>query len=301
MFDINAIPSQKDKVAIVTGSNAGLGYETALALAKLDTTVILACRNKDKAEKAKQSIMKSAPRASLDILLVDLSDLSSVRSFADVFNKKYERLDLLINNAGVMIPPYTVTKDGFELQLGANHLGHFLLTGLLLDTLLKTNGSRVISLSSIAHKDGKIQFDDLHWEKKYSAIGAYGQSKLACLMFAFEMQRRLEKSGHSELISVAAHPGVSPTELSRHIPSWLVGIFTFLGPIFSHPPEKGALPTLMAALDESVIGGEYFGPQGFNDMKGKPGRAKSTKLANDENVAKQLWEVSEKLVDFSYL
>lgn len=302
MFDINSVPSQKGRISLVTGANAGLGYETALALAKLESTVILACRNPEKAENAKQRILNTVPTAQLDILIIDLSELASVRTAAEEFNKKYERLDLLINNAGVMIPPYTVTKDGFELQFAANHLGHFLFTGLILDTLLKTKNARIVSLSSIAHKDGKIHFDDLHWEKKYSAIEAYNQSKLACIMYGFELQRRLEKAGHKDVMSVVAHPGVSITELARHIPSWLVTIMEYtIAPIFTHPPKEGALPTLMAALDSSVKGGEYFGPQGFNDMKGKPGRAFSTKLANDEVVAKQLWEVSEKLVGLSYL
>lgn len=301
-FSINNVPSQKGQIAVVTGANTGLGYETALALAQKEAKVILACRNTTKAENAKSKMLQTAPDADIEVLQLDLSKLSSVRAAAKSYQSKYNRLDLLINNAGVMMPPYTLTEDGFELQFGVNHLGHFLFTGLLLDMILKTPNARIVSLSSIAHKSGIINFDDLQSEKKYSASKAYGQSKLACLMFAYELQRKLEKAGYQSTISVAAHPGVSPTELIRHMPKWLVSILSAtIGRLVTHPPEEGAKPTLMAALDSNVDGGNYFGPTGFNEMKGDAGKVDSTDLSKDKAVAEQLWTVSEELVGFEYL
>lgn len=298
-FNIDNIPSQKGKIAIVTGANTGLGFETALALVKKETKVIMACRTIEKAETAKQDILRKVPGADLEILPVDLSSLSSVRDFAKSYLAKHSQLDLLINNAGIMMPPYSRTIDGFESQMGTNYFGHFLLTGLLLDIITKTPGSRIVSLGSIAHKKGEINFEDLHWEKKYSAMGAYRQSKLACLMFAYELQRRLETTD-MKTISVAAHPGVSITELVRHYPKWLMFVSSLLFPLFSHSPEKGALPVLYAALGPDVRGGDYFGPQGRSEMTGDPGKAESTSLSHNEDIAKQLWEVSEKLTGFKY-
>jgi NAD(P)-dependent dehydrogenase (short-subunit alcohol dehydrogenase family) len=301
-FNIDQIPSQKGRIAVVTGSNTGLGYETALALAQKEAKVILACRNMTKAENAKNRILQAAPGADVDMLQIDLSKLDSVKGFARNFQDRYHQLDLLINNAGVMMPPYTETDDGFELQIGANHLGHFLLTGLLMDKLVETPNSRIVSLSSLAHKNGAINFDDLHSKKEYSASKAYGQSKLACLVFAYELQRRLENAGHHDTLSVAAHPGIAFTDLGRHFPKLLYTVLTrVLGPFVSHPPKEGAKPTLLAALGERVSGGEYFGPTGFREMKGKPGKATSTELAKDEEVARRLWEVSEALTGIQYL
>lgn len=294
-FQLSAIPSQKGRVAIVTGANAGLGFETTKALAQKEATVIMACRNANKAKKAIARIKRDLPQAELEFLALDLSKLDAVRQFATQFKQKYNRLDLLINNAGVMMPPYQKTADGFELQFGVNHLGHFLLTDLLLDVLLATENSRVVSLSSIAHKNGEINFDDLQSEQKYSKIKAYGQSKLACLLFAIELDRRLlQTKGHSG-ISVAAHPGVSPTELSRHIPTWAKVVFAPLFWFISHKPEKGALATLQAALDPKASGGEYYGPQGFREMKGEPGKASIAPQALDKATASRLWEISEQL------
>lgn len=301
MFDLNKVDSQKGRVAIVTGANTGLGYETALGLAQKEATVVLACRNLQKAEAAKQKILAELPKAEIDIIQIDLSKLRSVREFAKAYLAKYDRLDLLINNAGVMMPPYTKTEDGFELQMGANHFGHFLLTGLLLETLHKTPDSRVVSLSSLAHQNGKIDFENINWEKDYSRIGAYGQSKLACLVYGFELQKRLEAAG-SNTISVIAHPGASDTELGRHIPKWLYTTLKYtLFPLISHNVDKGALPTLMGALDARSKGGEYYGPTGFREMKGKPGLASFTDLSKDPEVAKKLWEVSEDLTGITYL
>jgi NAD(P)-dependent dehydrogenase (short-subunit alcohol dehydrogenase family) len=265
-------------------------------------TAYATCRdNLTKANAAKAKIESSVPDADLEVLEIDLSSLASVKNFAKTFQAKYDRLDVLINNAGVMTPPYTQTEDGFELQFGANYLGHFLLTGLLLDTLLKTPNSRVVTLSSLVHKNGQINFDDLQSEQDYSASGAYAQSKLACLMFTYELQRRLEKAGHHDTLSVGSHPGIATTELSRHMPKLIYTVLKYtLAPFMTHSPKEGAKPTLMAAIGEAQ-GGDYFGPTGFKEYKGPPGKASATELAKDEDIARRLWEVSEKLVGFQYL
>ena len=300
-WNLSKAPSQKDKIAIVTGANAGLGYETTLGLAKKGTKVIMACRNKSKAEKAKEDILQKVPTGDLDIMEIDLSKLKSVRSFANAFLKKYDALHLLINNAGVMIPPYQKTEDGFELQMGANYFGHFLLTGLLLEKIMQTPESRIVSLSSLAHKAGDIHFDNLHWETDYVKMKAYRQSKLACLIFSYELQRRLEKIGSSTL-SVAAHPGISNTELGKHIPKLMYLLFRPLASFYIQKPEYGALPTLMAALGTEVKGGDYYGPTGNKqETKGPPGLARSKSRARDEEMGKRLWAVSEELTGVKIL
>ncbi len=298
-WKIEDTPDLSDKIAIVTGANTGLGYETALALAKKNVEVIMACRSIEKAKGAKQRIIEQNPNARLEILKIDLSDLSSVKEFAQLFNEKYTSLDILINNAGVMIPPYSKTKDGFELQMGANYFGHFLLTGLLLDKLEASEKGRIITLSSIAHKSGKINFSDINWEKSYSRGAAYNQSKLACLMFALTLQEKLANAKYNT-ISLAAHPGVSTTDLSRHIPKIIYWLLSPLAPLLSHSPYKGALPTLMAALDSNAKGGGYYGPTGFMEMKGKPGSAKIENHAQDKTVANKLFDLSENMTNFKY-
>ncbi len=297
-FSLERISSQKGGVAIVTGANTGLGFETARALAAKEMKVIMACKSRERAQKAKQVILEKVPAADLEIIFIDLSSLASVRNFAEQFLARYNRLDLLVNNAGIMVPPYSKTEDGFESQMGVNYFGHFLLTGLLLETITKTPGSRIVSLSSIAHKKGYINFNDLHWDKKYSAMAAYRQSKLACLIYSYELQRRMENAGLKTL-SVAAHPGVSITDLVRHIPKWLNILFPLVS-LFTHSPDKGAMPTLYAALGEDVKGGEYFGPQGRSEWTGEPGRVSSTPLSHDRELAKQLWTVSEELTGIRY-
>ncbi|OKH17331.1 oxidoreductase [[Limnothrix rosea] IAM M-220] len=294
-FSLENAPKQTGKKAIVTGANTGLGFETALGLAKLGATVILACRNLEKADAAKTKILEQVKDADVTVMHLDLSRLESVKKFASEYRDRHDSLDLLINNAGIMFPPYTKTEEGFESQIGVNHLGHFLLTELLIDLMPDTPESRVVSLSSNAHKFGKINFDDLQSEQKYSATAAYGQSKLACLMFADELQRRLEASGKQK-ISVAAHPGVAQTELARHMPGWLVWIMGItVAPFITHPVDQAALPTLMAAIAPDVKGSEYFGPQGTAEMTGQPGRAEKADHALDQEVAAKLWQVSEKL------
>ena len=298
-FDIDKITSQKGRLAIVTGANTGLGFETALHLARKEMKVIMACRNMVKAEKAKHHILRKLPNADLEIMKIDLSHLKSVRDFAVDFLAKHNRLDVLINNAGIMVPPYIKTEDGFESQMASNYFGHFLLTGLLLNTIIKTPNSRIVPVASIAHKKGKINFENLNFEKKYSPTAAYRQSKLACLMFSYELQRRLEKAGLKTL-SVAAHPGVSITDIGRNVPKWMYNIALPFMPLVTHTPDKGALPIVYAALGADVNGGDYFGPKGFLEMFGKTGKADSTPLSLNEEIAKRLWDISEELTGIKY-
>lgn len=254
-FNLEKVPSHKGKTAIVTGANIGLGYETALALARKEATVILACRTLSKAQQAMKNILREVPDADLEIILIDLNSLDSVRGFVAEYSKKYKKLDLLIANAGIMMPPFQTTKDGFESQFGVNYLAHFLLVNLLFPTLKKTNASRVVMLSSMAHKGGKIAFDNLTAEKSYSSWKAYSQSKLACLMFAYELQRRIEKAGITSR-ALAAHPGFSDTNLGQLLPTFAAKLFSPLASIVGQNARSGALPTLRAALDPEAKGGE---------------------------------------------
>jgi NAD(P)-dependent dehydrogenase (short-subunit alcohol dehydrogenase family) len=293
-FKLSSMPNQKDKVAVVTGANVGLGYETALGLAIQGAQVILACRDFDKAEKAKQKILKTVPQAILEIILIDLKSLDSVHGFAEEFLVKYERLDFLILNAGIMAPPYSKTKDGFESQMAVNYFSHFLLTNLLFPVLKKTKNARIVSLSSIAHKNGKLNFEDVNSEKSYSSWGAYGQSKLACLMFAYELQRRIEQKNY-KILSLAAHPGLSSTNLSQYLPKIGQLIFGPVSSLIGQDAKAGAKPTLMAALDPSLKGGEYIGPTGFMEAKGEPGQVKSSDRSHSISDAQRLWKFSEEL------
>lgn len=300
-FDLKDIRAQPQRIAVITGANSGLGLETALALAQKQIRVILACRDLAKAEKAKTKILDESPKANIEILKLNLASLESVHAFAEAYSAKYKRLDLLINNAGVMIPPYEVTTDGYELQFQANYLGHFLLTGLLLKLLSETEKSRVVLLSSKAHEEASIDFDDLQSKLNYSKWKAYGQSKLACLIFAKELDRRFKKCGFPT-IAVAAHPGISNTGLFRYFPKWFnITLGPLLFPILTHSPKSASKSILNAALGENVTGGSYFGPTGFMGFKGAPGEVASSETANNRTIAKNLWEVSEELVGFRYL
>lgn len=288
-----------NKIAIITGANTGLGLETTKAFAEKNIEVVMACRNESKAEKAKAEILDEIPKAQLTILHLDLSSLDAVRSFAEKFKSEYDRLDILVNNAGLMIPPYGTTKDGFELQFGINYLGHFLLTGLLLEPLKNAAEARVISLSSLAHKWGDIYFEDLQFQKNYDKQKAYGQSKLACLMFAYELDRRL-KAQQLSVKSLAAHPGLSRTNLFRHLTGMMKLLTPFVYP-FTQSAKSGAQPEIKAALDEKLAGGEYLGPSGFQEYSGKPKVVGSNAISNDKEKAKRLWEISEELCNFQYL
>ncbi len=287
------IPDQSGKVAIVTGANSGIGYDTARELAKKYATVIMACRNTAKGDKAAQMVLDVYPQAKVKVMQLDLADLETVRSFAKRFRSGYDRLDMLINNAGIMAVPYGVTEDGFERQFGTNHLGHFALTGLLIDLLLNTEGSRVVTISSTAHLMGSINFDDLNGEKSYFKWGAYGQSKLANLLFAYELQRRLAAAG-SSTISVAAHPGYTATNLQSGT------FFNFLNPIFGQDQAMGALPTLYAATSPEVNGCDYIGPDGFMEQRGYPKKVHSNGSSHDEATARKLWQVSEEMTGVKF-
>ncbi len=284
------IPDQTGRTAIVTGANTGLGLETARMLALKGATVVLACRNLDKGKAALERIQSGQPRGTATLAALDLSDLESVASFAADFAASHERLDLLINNAGVMVPPLGRTRQGFELQFGTNHLGHFALTGRLLPLIQRTPGARVVVVASTAQRAGKIDFDDLNWERRpYRAWGAYGQSKLANMMFALELQRRLAASG-SQVRASAAHPGWTATDLQR-----TTGWVRLLNPLFAMKPADGAMPTLRAATDPSAQGGTYWGPRGLLEVNGPPVAARIPRPAQDEAVAAELWAISEAL------
>lgn len=295
-WDIDQVPSQLGKIAVVTGGNSGLGYETALGLAKKNVEVILACRNLQKAKEAKSKIVNEYPKAQIKCMEIDVGSLRKVREFANQFQKQYKKLDLLINNAGIMMSPYKVTEDGFENQLATNYIGHFALTGLLLPLLTGTPGSRIVTLSSLSYKWAEIQFDDFHAKKGYSRRKAYGQSKRACLLFAFELQRRLSRAGYDTL-SVAAHPGLSKTNLDQYFPA----LVRPLGSLFLQPAKKGALPVLYAALEKTIKGGEFIGPDGFQEMRGYPTRVDSDEYSRDKKVAERLWKASEKMTNSYYL
>lgn len=295
------VPDQGGRTAIVTGSNTGLGYDTARVLAARGATVVMAVRDTDKGEAAASRIRSGAARADVRVHKLDLGSLASVRSAADELGAAYPKVDLLINNAGVMYPPKQTTADGFELQFGTNHLGHFALTGLLLKNLLAVQGSRVVVVASIAHNiRAKIDFDDLQWERRrYERVAAYGQSKLANLMFTYELQRRLV-AAKAETIAVAAHPGVAATELTRHVPgAGLPGVSWLSGRLLN-TSELGALPTLRAATDPAVRGGQYWGPDGFRELRGYPVLVTSSEQSHDQAIQQRLWAVSEELTGVTY-
>ncbi len=283
------IPDQTGRRVIVTGANTGIGFETARALAAAGAHVTLACRNPTKGQEALERIRKELSDADATLGALDLSRLESVRAFAEGYRTGNDRLDILINNAGVMTPPtLETTADGFELQFGTNHLGHFALTGQLWGLLVATNGSRVVNVSSVAHRYGKIDFDDLNWEKRrYRRNSSYGQSKLANLLFSLELGGRVASMGEGPDI-LSAHPGWTATDLQRYN-----GTARALNPLFAMPPGQGALPTLRAATDPDAKNGEYYGPHGFLEMRGYPVPVATSKEAKDRVVAKRLWQASE--------
>ena len=291
-WTIQDLPDQTGRLAVVTGASSGTGWETANALAARGATVVLACRNAQKTEAALQRIRLAHPGARVEGQALDLGSLRSIRKAAAALRARFDRVDLLINNAGVMIPPYGRTEDGFETQIGTNHLGHYAFTGLLLDRLLATPGARVVTMSSAAHRIGGINFDDLHAERGYRAWAAYGQSKLANLLFTYELQRRLAAAG-SGTLALAAHPGWARTELQRHVGGLLGLPMALLAPGFSQGSEGGALPLLRAATDPAALGGTYYGPAGLLELKGRPVRVSSNGRSHDEALQGRLWQRSE--------
>jgi NAD(P)-dependent dehydrogenase (short-subunit alcohol dehydrogenase family) len=291
------IPDQTGRTAVITGANTGLGYETAAALAAKGAHVVLAVRNLDKGKDAAERIAQRTPGAQVTLQELDLTSLTSVRAAADALKSALGTIDLLINNAGVMFTPKTTTKDGFELQFGTNHLGHFALTGLLLDRLLAAPGSRVVTVSSTGHRlIDAIRFDDLQWERDYNRFRAYGQSKLANLLFTYELQRRLQGTS---TIAAAAHPGGSNTELMRNLPRLVQPLTALARPLFQGA-DMGALPTLRAATDPDVLGGQYFGPDGFAEQRGYATLVSSNRASHDVAAQRRLWAVSEELTKVVY-
>ena len=283
------IPDQSGRTAVITGANTGLGFETAKALADKGARVVLAVRDTDKGRQA-------AARIGGDVTVqeLDLTSLASIRAASEELHTRFDSLDLLINNAGVMTTPKATTKDGFELQFGTNHLGHFALTGLLLDRLLDVDGARIVTVSSNGHKmGGAIHFDDLQWERRYNRMGAYTQSKLANLLFTYELQRRLAPRGKTA--ALAAHPGTSTTELMRNLPKFVERGFSLVSPLMSQSAADGALPTLRAATDPGALGGQYYGPSGIAEFKGNPVVVASSDQSYDLDLQRRLWAVSEEL------
>lgn len=289
------IPDQTDRTAIVTGANTGIGFETARMLAHRGANVVLANRDPDKGKKALEAIRRDAPKASVELGELDLADLDSVARFAERFATDHQRLDLLIHNAGVMVPPLGRTRQGFELQFGTNHLGHFALAGKLLPLLMRTPEARLVVVSSGAQNAGRIDFSDLNWEgRPYNAWRAYAQSKLANMMFALELDRRVKAAG-VDLRVTAAHPGWTATDLQR-----TAGVTRMLNPIFAMKPADGALPTLRAAVDPAAGGGSYWGPSRFFELNGPPAPARIPPHAKDAAVSAELWAASERLTGISY-
>jgi NAD(P)-dependent dehydrogenase (short-subunit alcohol dehydrogenase family) len=290
------VPEQAGRTALVTGANSGIGFETARVLAERGAAVVLACRDPGKASAAAARIAAAAPRASLSVVRLDLASLASIRAAAEELRAGHDRLDLVINNAGLMMPPYGRTEDGFELQFGTNHLGHFALTGLLLDRMMPVPGSRVVTLSSNGHRMGRIDFGNLQWEHAYRRPAAYGRSKLANLLFTYELQRRLAAAG-AATAALAAHPGTSRTELTRHLPAWMrAGALV----VPNQSSAMGALPTLRAATDPGAQGGEYYGPAGFGEFTGPARRVESSARSRDGEAARRLWDESERLTEVTY-
>lgn len=293
---------QKDlsgKTAIITGANSGIGFEAAKILAGRGARVILAVRNVEKGTQAKTSIVRAYPYADVKVMHVDVADLASIRFFSEQIKSQLSSLDLLINNAGVMMPPYTLTKDGFELQFGSNHLGHFALVGHLLPLLEKTPNSRIVTTGSLAHNRGKIDFNNLDGSKGYKAKKFYNQSKLANMLFAMEFDKRLKRNGF-QTISVACHPGISATNIFKFGKWDAPKVLRNYANRFLQPPHMGALATVHAATDEGLTGGEYIGPDGKGAKKGFPALEMPHPAALDETVADKLWTVSEQLTGVAF-
>lgn len=298
------MPDLTGSYAIVTGANSGIGLETARELARKGAHVVMACRSATRGETARQSILAEQPNAAVELMALDLADLASVRSFADTIQQTGRAVDILVNNAGIMAIPYRRTTDGFEMQLGTNHFGHFALTGLLLPQVLDAPAGRVVTVSSSAHRMGKMDFADLNWSNGYKKWAAYGRSKLANLLFAFELQRRLDEWG-ARAISVAAHPGFTDTNLQYAGPSMenskaALVVTGWVNRLMAQPGPMGALPTLYAAVAPEVQGGDYIGPDGLMEARGYPQKVTTNAAAQDRDAAVKLWAASEEATGVRY-
>ncbi|MCP4434290.1 MAG: SDR family NAD(P)-dependent oxidoreductase [Actinomycetia bacterium] len=292
------IPDQEGRVAVVTGANTGLGLETARELAAHGATVVLAVRNLDKGKLAADDIGSGAPSATVELLQLDLASLDSVRSATEELGERHSRIDLLINNAGVMYTPRQATAEGFEMQFGTNHLGHFAWTGLLIDRLIGVKGSRVVTVSSVGHRIlSKIDFDDLNAARRYNRVSAYGRSKLSNLLFTYELQRRLA-AADADTVALAAHPGGSATELGRHMPGGK--LLEPLTNAVAQSAAMGALPTLRAATDPDAGGGQYYGPNGPFESRGYPVIVQSSSASHDVGIQQRLWSASEELTGVQF-
>ncbi len=307
-WTLSDIPDQTGRVAVVTGANTGLGLETAAGLAGAGATTVLACRSLERAEAARSELLGRHRDADVQVLRLDLGDLDQVADAAAEAVERFPAIDVVVNNAGVMIPPRSETAQGFELQLGTNHLGHFAWTAQVFPAVVAAPGSRIVTVSSIAHRQGRMHWDDLQWERRYERSAAYGQSKLANLLFAFELQRRLLAAGMADretgTISLAAHPGVSATELVRHVPgAGLPVIGTLIGlatSVVAQPASRGALPQLRAATDPDAGGYDYYGPAGWNETRGEPVVVQPMAHARREEDWARLWSISEELTGVEF-
>lgn len=296
------IPDLSGKVIVVTGANSGIGFEAAREVARKGARTILACRNMERAKTALRQIEDEVPDAQADVMLLDLASLDSVRQFVSAFRKAHARLDVLVNNAGIMWVPYGLTEDGFERHFGVNHLGHFALTGLLIEMLLDTRGSRVVNVSSNGHRTGTMDFYNLMFEggKGYNRQRAYGRSKLANLLFTYELQRHYEAIG-ADARALAAHPGGTNTNLGRHVQDrWYARLLWPLVSPLLQDAAMGALPILRAAVDPQAQGGQYYGPGGVMEQRGYPILVQSSADSHNRDDARKLWQVSEQLTDVHY-
>lgn len=298
-FTFEQIPPLEHKTILITGANSGLGFESAKALAQRGARVIVAARTAEKAEAAIAALRAEQPSAKLAPLVLDLAELASVRSAAREVNARYDRLDVLLNNAGVMATPYARTRDGFELQFGTNHLGHFALTGSLFELLSRTPDARVVNVSSGAHRLGKLRFDDPHWEHGYAKWPAYGMSKLANLLFTYELARRVAIAGLS-LRSVAAHPGYAATNLQYRglelaNARFAERVTRVVNPLLGQSAAEGALPQIFAAVASGVDNGDYLGPSRWFEARGQPKKVASNARSHDADAMRKLWELSEQL------
>ena len=293
------VPDQSGRTAVITGGNSGIGFEAARVLATRGARLILGCRDRGKAHDAVTRIRAAATGADVRVVPLDLASLESVRAAAGQIRSTCERIDLVVNNAGVMMPPYGRTTDGFELQFGINHLGHFALTGLLIDRQAALPGARVVTVSSNNHRDGQINFDDLQSERGYRRMAGYSQSKLANLMFTYELQRRLHAAG-TPAIAAAAHPGLTRTDLARYLSPVMTALYVLIERPLAQRAAIGALGTLRAATDPAVRGGDYYGPGRWRGERGYPVRVSSSERSHDEGAQRRLWQESERLTGVGY-